>query len=679
LYEQQATNNEQPRAARETAALRYSSPVRRELTVILLFCALTAVMTWPLVVNMTTALGHPEDPAINTWILDWNFYAFSREPARLFHANIFHPHRYTFAFSENLLGIALPLLPLHLAGLRPITIYNVATFLAFALTGYGAYVLGRVAAASTGAAICGGIWFAFMSFRWVHLTHLQHLWALGLPLMLAALLWFAREPTPRRAMLFGFAFLMNGLANLHFFAFGSVAIAIAVIILGSRDRRYWTGAISALVTACALMLPVLLPYQRARNLYAMRGDARETLQYSAHLGDWLISSPYTRWYTPLFDANVHPERWLFPGALVLLFAAVGLTYRSRATAIGVVWVALGVFGSLGLNGVVGRLLFELPLFQGIRAPARWSFIAYTGLALLAMCGIAKIKWKPLHALIAVAFVVELHVAPLRWYLANPDPSPVDRWLASRANDVVVELPLDQRHQYGYLLRAAHHHRTLINGVSGFTPRAFEELAASQFGPEFQSRLERHGAGTIVVHADLLGDRAPAARAWLREQLAAQRLAYVRRFDAEVEGDYVFVTRAHRDFHPHVPPDLRVNLERFLNGETTQNEGTFGKLEKPVWDGRAHWRARIEGWAMSPWGVDAVYLRFANGRVVVPADLIERPDIDAKYPWYPMTAKAGFVKELDPLDVPSGTDVQVEIVDGRGRRTRLQDVWFTWTR
>ena len=83
--------------------------------------------------------------------------------------------------------------------------------------------------------------------------------------------------------------------------------------------------------------------------------------------------------------------------------------------------------------------------------------------------------------------------------------------------------------------------------------------------------------------------------------------------------------------------------------------------------------------MSPWGIDAVYLRFANGRIVVPADLVERPDADAQYPWYPMTEKAGFVKELDPLDVPSGTDVQVEIVDGRGKRTRLQDVWFTWTR
>ena len=653
--------------------------MRRELSILLLFCALTAVMTWPLAVNMTTSLGHPEDPALNTWILDWNFHALLSDPLNLFHANIFHPHRYTFAFSENLLGIALPLLPLHLAGLKPITIYNVATFLAFALTGYSAYALGRVITASTGAAICGGIWFAFFSFRWVHLTHLQHLWALGLPVMLAALLWFSREPTPRRAALFGLAFLMNGLANLHFFAFGSVAIAVAIVILGTRERRYWIGAATAIVVACLVMLPVLLPYQRASELYGMRGDAEETLQYSARWSDWLISSPYTRWYKPLFDPDVHPERWLFPGGLVLLFALLGLTYRSRATLIGVAWVALGVLGSLGLNGIVGRLLFELPVFKGIRAPARWSFIAYTGLALLAMCGIAKIKWKGAHALIAIAFLVELHAAPVRWYLADPEPTPVDRWLASRENDVIVELPLDQRHQYGYVLRATHHHRTMINGVSGFTPRAFELLAGFQFHPDFMSSLERLGAGTVIVHADLLGDHAATARAWLREQLAAERLWFVRRFDAGIEGDYVFVTRAHSDFGGEVAPDLRIALERFLNGEPAQNEGTFGKLEKPVWDGRAHWRARIEGWAMSPWGVDAVYLRFANGRIVIPADLVERPDVSAKYPWYPMTAKPGFVKELDPLDIPSGTDIQVEIVDGRGRRTRLQDVWFTWTR
>ncbi|HEX2061038.1 MAG TPA: hypothetical protein VHK90_09880, partial [Thermoanaerobaculia bacterium] len=267
----------------------------RELAVVLFFCLVTAAMTWPLATNLTTAFPHPDDPSIVTWILDWNFHALRHQPLRLFHANIFHPHRYSFAFSENLLGIALPLLPLHAAGATPVTIYAIATFLGFALTGYGAFVLARLVTQSTGAAICSGIWFAFFSFRFTHLTHLQFLWALWLPLMLAALLWFARKPDAKRAALFGLAFLMNGLTNLHWFAFGSVAIGLTVLLLARRDRRYWIGAIGAMAIACALMVPVLLPYQRARELYGLRGDANETLQYSAHARDWLVSSVHSRW------------------------------------------------------------------------------------------------------------------------------------------------------------------------------------------------------------------------------------------------------------------------------------------------------------------------------------------------------------------------------------------------
>src|SRR5687767_4710737 len=119
----------------------------RETGVLVLFSALTAAMTWPLLPNFSTALAHPEDPALVAWILDWDFHALLSDPLRLFEANIFHPHRHSLAFTENLLGIALPLLPLHLAGASPIIVLNVGMFLAFVLSGYGGNVLARVVTA----------------------------------------------------------------------------------------------------------------------------------------------------------------------------------------------------------------------------------------------------------------------------------------------------------------------------------------------------------------------------------------------------------------------------------------------------------------------------------------------------------------------------------------------------
>lgn len=630
--------------------------VLRELGVVLFFCLVTAVMTWPLVPNFSTALAHPDDPAITTWILDWDFHALLHQPARLFHANVFYPSPYSLAFTENLLGIALPLLPLHLAGLAPVTMHNVALFLGFALTGYGAFVLARLVTQSSSAALCSGIWFAFFSFRFTHLTHLQHLWAMWLPLTLAALLWFAQKPTAKRAALFGAAFLMNGLTNLHWFAFGSVAIGLSMLMLAKRDRRYWIGAIAAIVIACSLMVPVLLPYQRVSELYPFRGDANETMQYSAQAKDWLVSSLHSRWYAKqLADVTVNPERWLFPGVLVLVFALLGI---SRRAGLALVWVALGFAGSLGLNTLFGRLLFEyVPLFKGIRVPARWSFIAYTGLALLAAIGIARIRSKAIHALIAILFLVECWVAPIRYFLTTPTPP-----VYAHVQGPLVELPLDS---HEYMLRATAHHQPMVNGVAGFVPPLFEELRALADTPQFLPKLEQLGVKTIVVHGDRVSDD---TRTWL----AQQPLTFLGRQDAGLHGDYVFAIGGGRA----APPHERIHLERFLRGEPTQNDDTFGFLESPARDSVVHGRLKVSGFALSPYGIHAVNLRFANGRRVVAADLVERPDVTQRYPWYPMTTHAGFTKELD---APLGDDLQVEIIDGRGRRVRLQDVWFTWVR
>lgn len=669
----------------------------REIGVFGLFCGLTALMTWPLAANFTTALAHPEDPAITTWILDWNFHALLHRPLSLFDANIFHPHRLTFAFSENLLGIAIPLLPLHLAGMAPITIHNVALFLGFALSGYGAYVLARVVTRSAGAAIASGIFFAFLSFRFTHLPHLQHLWALWLPLMLAALIHYAARPTWRRAFLLGAAFLMNGLTNLHWFAFGSIAIGLSVLLLGQRERRYWVAAAAAIGCACLLLLPVLLPYQRAGELYGLRGDAAETMSYSATPQDWMVAPLQSRWYArALGDPGVNPERWLFPGLLVLVFAVAGLARKQdrRARSVALLWTALGFLGSLGLNTAFGRLLFEhVPPFDGIRAPARWAFVAYAGLALLAACGIANLtrSLRPrgrhaAHAAIALLLLVELFPAPLRWYLAVPGNPPVYAWLASeRTEGPILELPLAQGEQYEVMLRSTAHHRPMINGVSGFVPPTFAGLSRLSeevpIGDAFLEQLKRLGVTTIVVHADRLGRTADATRAWLASAIAERRVAYVHRFDAGVEGDYVFATRRHAHFtrFADTPAYLRVSLDRFLAGEPAQSDGTFGMLALPRHDDVVRGRLTVAGFALSPWGIREVNLRFANGRVVIPADLVEGPEIRERYPWYPMTTRAGFRKDIDPLDIPPGTDLQVEIVDGRGERKRLRDIWFTWTR
>lgn len=304
----------------------------RHIAVLALFAALAVAMTWPLAANLSLATAHPGDPFINAWILDWVYHAVTTD-APLWDANIFHPARSTLAFSENLFGIALVLAPLLASDLSRLTIVNIALLIGFATAGYAAAALGRHLTGSWTAGIAAGIFFAFLPWRFTHLTHLQHEWTLWMPLALLALLRLHERTSIANAALLAGALLMNGLTNLHWFVFGSVAIGVAALVLG-RSVRFFTVSGCAALVALLPMIPVLLPYRHAQALYGMRGDAGETLAYSARAGDWLLPSLHNRIYGPFNDGSVDPERWLFPGVLAIVLALLALRARDRFVATG---------------------------------------------------------------------------------------------------------------------------------------------------------------------------------------------------------------------------------------------------------------------------------------------------------------------------------------------------------
>ena len=479
------------------------------------FVAAAVAMTWPLAPNLATAVAHPGDPFINSWILDWEWYALAHRGAALFHGNIFHPLPYTIAFSENMLGILMVMLPMFIAGAPILVIYNSAVLLGFALSGYAMALLGRRLTGSVGAGIVAGIFFAFVPWRFTHLTHLQHLWTLWLPLLLLALLRLREKPTAGNAALFAGAFVMNGLTNLHWLAFGSVAIAGAFLILtffrGEETKRAAALGIAAMAVGSAALVPVLVPYWKAGKLYGLRGDAGETLEYSSTLHGWTVASLHNRLWGPLTnDGSTNPEHWAFPGALVLVLALVGIVFAmKRERAIALFFVVLGFAGSLGMNTFFGRFLFEhVPLFRGIRAPARWAMIAYLGLAILAAFGAKRLVRRPAVAVVLAALLLfELRAAPIRWYLTTGEVPAVYRWLAMQKIDGgVLEVPADQPSTYEYLYFATVHHKKLVNGVSGFRPQGYDDLDAMLRKAEVVIVHD----GTRVTHPRVVHDVPPAA-------------------------------------------------------------------------------------------------------------------------------------------------------------------------
>lgn len=633
----------------------------RHLSTLGFFTFAAVVMTWPLAPNLRTAAAHPADPCITSWILDWGFHALTHHPSRLFHANIFHPLPYTFAFSENMLGVLLMLFPLFAMNVPLLTLHNIAILGGYTTAGYAASLLGRHVTGSTAAGLAGGFFFAFVPWRFSHLTHLQHLWTMWLPLLILALLRLREQPTRKRAIALGACFVMNGLTNLHWLAFGSAAAALCVAIAafaGSRAerRRFVLLAAAAIAGGTILLAPMLYPYWRAGRIYPMRGDAGETLHYSATPSSWLIPSLHNRFYGPRFnDDTVDPERWAFPGLIGPILATIGaiVTWRRSplTAAIGIALIALGFLGSLGLHTAFGRILFDyVPLFRGIRVPARWAMIAYLGVAMLASAGalaIARRRW--MHAVVVALLFVELRAMPIRWYLSTGETPPVYAWLAQQQIvGAVMELPPDQPNVYAAMFWSHLHHKPLLNGVSGYKPAHYAVLEAdwrtTPIPRSFFERVRQLGGTVIIVHHDRLGTRAGAARAALDDEVRRGRLALVGAFGNDVV---------------YAPPTMR------LSRPEPKTLPVTGALLHPV-----HWEEvtgplEVNGRVAAPHGVAHVILHFDNGRTRYDA----RVD----------NGRFTRVFASRPSNVRPDTDLQVEIVGNDGERRRLRQVWLRWRR
>jgi hypothetical protein len=656
--------------------------------------ALAVAMTWPLVFEIDRNVIYPGDPYINTWVLDWDWHATFHHPSHLFDANAFYPARDSLAFSENLYGIALLLFPLRALGVPPLMAHNIAMLLGFAFCSFAAYLLGRRITGCWIAGIAAGIFYAYVPWRFTQLPHLQHVFSGWLPMMIVALLHYADRPTWRRAALFAGAFLMNGLTNIHWLLLGSLAIALTVPIAVRKPRDWARIAVCTLI-ALTLLTPFLIPYVRVAKLYGMQRSWEEAKHYSATLRDWLNPGTTNRFYVRFVDTKIDPERWLFPGALGIALSVFGLAAactvrlrradpsdsarRSRAlhVIIAVLWIALGVIGSLGLHTFFHRFLFEhVPGFRAIRVPARWANIGYVGMSML--IALAVSYRRALAYVVAVLFLIELHAAPIRWYSVAPEPPPVYRWLATQKRARIIELPLGfGDFEYLFMFRATVHHRPIVNGMSGFAPPETTKLVdlwTSGHDDELLDELQHIGVNVIVVHADLLGDRGKEIRAWLRHHLDAGRLQFAGRFNASVLGDWAFEIGG--------PPQPRTaDLERFLDDQLTYTSGTFGLLDYPRYGEPVPQNAMFSGWALSPWGIRKVDLLFNNGLVRLPTTLTEDRGLSKGLPWYPQTPRPRFIATFNkrPPGVRPDTDVQVEITDGRGNKTVLEGRPIVWIR
>lgn len=325
---------------------RWARLTAREAAVFAAMVLLTLVMTWPLARHPGRAVAEEGEPYLHVWTLDWVQHATTRG-LPLWDAPMFHPVGLTLAFGEHLFGVAWPLIPVRMAGVEPIVLYNVAFVLAFAFAGWGGWILGRVVTGSAAAGLVAGVFFAFAPYRWDQLAQLPNLWSGWLPLILAALIVYVRGPSWARAAALGFALAMNGLVGVQWMIFGFIALALSVFVAATLLRRwswrFWLPLIATSIIAAVALTPIVLRYEDARELHRIEQLELRALAFSATWESWVTPSPVSRVYGDAPAAHdARPERVLFPGLLALGLTLIGVTrWRNEVDRLEPRWVAEG--------------------------------------------------------------------------------------------------------------------------------------------------------------------------------------------------------------------------------------------------------------------------------------------------------------------------------------------------
>jgi hypothetical protein len=506
--------------------------------VVAVSAALTALLTYPFVVQMAT-VGRVDngDGQFGIWNVSWVARMAILDPLRLLDANIFYPHRLTLAYSENNIGAGLLAIPAYWATRNPYFAYNAVFLLSFVASACGAYYLVRYLTRDRWAAAIAGIGFAFCPYVFARTAEIQLMMTAGLPFSLLAFHRLADRPTVGRGIALGAVMTGQALCCGYYGVFAMLMIGFATFAVAAsrglwRNARYWSAIGVAAATAMLLVAPVFAPYALLRYRTGFARPLAESLRYSANWEAYLASGAAGHlWMLPFVNGF---NEVLFPGFVITALGVVGVLaawrWADRLREPIVLYcslAALALWASFGPAAKLYALMYDLvPLLSWLHAPARFGIVV--ALALSVLSGIALSRFRYRFALspaiafgIAIIALVEL-AHPLK-FTSVPTLDPAYRVLARQPTAPLVELPFFARRgemtlHSQYMLNSTTHWMPLVNGYSDFIPQDFRRAAPTLAGfpsKEALKVLEPLQPRYVMIHLDQF---APSARASIIDRL-----------------------------------------------------------------------------------------------------------------------------------------------------------------
>lgn len=503
--------------------------------VIILYTILSVILTFPLIENIQNAMPLG-DPMLNTWILAWDVHSILTDPSNLFNANVFYPFtNNSLAFSEHLFANIFIALPIIVMTHNPILSYNIIFLLSFILSGFGMFLLVDHHINDKYSAFFAGVVFAFCTYRFAHLGHLQLLTAQWMPFSLLYLDRFLRKSTYKNLLLFYIFFVLQVLSSWYYTFYIIIALGLYFIYFYISnpsiknkifyDLDFKFKLVIFIIFFIIIILPFTLPYIQVQHEYGFTRSLGEIDMYSADVADYFLTPPNNVLYGKISQPYQEHRNWvehsLFPGISVIFLSLFGLlsinklrTYNFRKIHVvyeGIstqnFYVILAFFAfvltlgpTLHFFGNVINLhmpyyyFFKyVPGFDSMRVPSRLNIIVMLSLSVLAGYGLNKLiktKNKSKKILISSLFVIivisESLYIPLGVAITptGEEIPDVYKWLSNETGDfAIVELPTgyftttgnNLHYDTKYMYYSTYHWKKLVNGYSGFFPPKYIEI------------------------------------------------------------------------------------------------------------------------------------------------------------------------------------------------------------
>ncbi|HEY7498610.1 MAG TPA: glycosyltransferase family 39 protein [Vicinamibacterales bacterium] len=464
-------------------------------------------MTWPLAAGFGS-LGRTQnsgDGRFGVWNVAWVAHALTSDPANVYDANIFHPHRKALAYSEANLGAGTIAIPVWLATRNPQAAHNSVVFVAFSASVVFMWMLARRLCRDEGAAAAAAVLFAFCPYVFAHTAHIQLLMIAGIPLCLLMFHRLVDAPSPSRGVALGVSLAAQALSCAYYGISVGLAIGYATIFYAWsrrlwRSTAFWLAIVVAAASSIAIVLPFFIPFLSIQQETGFARSLDEARHWSAYVRSYLASGAHAHeWLLPLIrDWN---DAVLFPGFVSIGLAIAGCVMVLRRGPAGdVSWArdretAL-LYGSLAVltfwttlgprAGLYTVFYTTIPVFSFLRAPERMGIVVMLCLAVLSAFAVRALRNRfPRHAgAIAVAAcaaaMIELNDVPFDWRRDEPIPAGY-RALAEMPRGAVVEFPFyDRRIDFHihtrYMLNSTVHWMPLVNGYSDHIPSEFQSVA-----------------------------------------------------------------------------------------------------------------------------------------------------------------------------------------------------------